>query len=450
MSRELYKKLTQAQGKKFEDPLEVFDDIKSAYHQIIQSYLEPSPLRKSVWLSEYIGGEVWLKLESLNPTGSFKVRGALNALSEFTKVSPTDKAHKRKVCAASAGNHAQGVAYAAQKLNCEAHIFLPKYAPLVKRDATEKLGAKLYLVGETLEDAFEAAIQFSEKEDAFFLHAFNNYDIILGQATCAYEMFLQFQQTKSADKKKFFDEIIPSSSYISPDYFICGVGGGGLAAGCALLLAALKAKTKIIGVEQESYNSALKSMQSKKQTPIEKSKSTIADGIAVGLIGNLNYDYMVKYLEKITTVNDDSIVKSILTLCEREHLVSEGAGAVAVAEILQNPSYYAGKTVVACISGGNIDPQLLTRVIARGLHITGRVLRVSVCVSDKPGGLKSLLQRVAEMGGNVLDLVHDRTYSEVSVGDVDVELSLETLNSEHQYSLIEGLEEGGFKPRVRH
>ena len=131
---------------------------------------------------------------------------------------------------------------------------------------------------------------------------------------------------------------------------------------------------------------------------------------------------MIKYLEKITLVDDDSIVKSILTLCEREHLVSEGAGAVAVAEIMKNPKYYFGKTVVACVSGGNIEPQLLTRVIARGLHITGRVLRVCVCVSDKPGGLRKLLQFIAEMEGNVLDLIHDRTYSEVSVGDVDVEV----------------------------
>ncbi len=247
----------------------------------------------------------------------------------------------------------------------------------------------------------------------------------------------------------YLTELSLNKNYVYPDYFICGVGGGGLAAGAGLLLSALESKTKVIGVEQEFFHSAQKSLQSKTQTPTERSKSTIADGIAVGLIGNLNYDYMVKYLEKVTTVDDDWIVKSILMLCERERLVSEGAGAVAVAEILKNPTYYSGKTVVACISGGNIDPQLLTRVIARGLHITGRVLRVCVCVNDKPGGLKKLFECIAGMGGNVLDLVHDRTYSEVSIGDVDVELSLETKNSEHQYSLIGGLEEAGFKPRVR-
>lgn len=450
MSNQLYKKLTEAQGKEFKDPAEILDDIKKTYHEKIQVYLEPSPLRKSIWLSELIGGEVWLKLESLNPNGSFKVRGALNALSELKKNVKVTAGEKLKVCAASAGNHAQGVAYAARELDCEAHIFLPKGAPLVKRDATEKLGAKLYLVGETLEEAFEAVLKFSEENNAHFLHAYNNYDVIIGQSTCAYEMLLQYQQTQPSKKISNLQELSLGNNYLCPDYFICSVGGGGLAAGAALLLNALKTKTKVIGVEQEFYNSALRSFQNKVQTPIQKSKPTIADGIAVGLIGNLNYDYMVKYLEKISAVDDDSIVKSILMLCEREHIVSEGAGAAAVAEIIKNANYYSGKTVVACVSGGNIDPQLLTRVIARGLHITGRVLRVCVCVSDKPGGLRKLLQFIAEMEGNVLDLIHDRTYSEVSVGDVDVELSLETRNSEHQYSLIEGLEEAGFKPRIRH
>lgn len=223
-----------------------------------------------------------------------------------------------------------------------------------------------------------------------------------------------------------------------------------MAAGSGLLLKALNLQTRVIGVQQEFYTSAQTSLQNKVQSPTSKSGSTIADGIAVGLIGNLNYDYMSKYLDRIASVEDDAIVKAILALCEREHIVSEGAGAAAVAEIMKNPKLYFGKTVVACVSGGNIDPQLLTRVIARGLHITGRVLRLSVCVSDKPGGLRRLLQHIADMEGNVLDLIHDRTYSAVSIGDVDVELSLETKNLEHQYILVEALEEAGFKPRVRH
>ncbi|APJ03564.1 pyridoxal-phosphate dependent enzyme [Silvanigrella aquatica] len=435
MSPELLKFLNFVEGKPFENPKELMDEIRDAYAAVVSQYMQRSPLRRSVWLSELTGGDIWLKLESLNPNGSFKVRGALYAISNIIKKHKGNK--KVKVCAASAGNHAQGVAFAAKHLGCEAHIFLPKNAPLVKRDATEKLGAKIYLHGENLEQAFEAAVTFAKKENAYLIHPYNNYDIIIGQASCAYEALIQLAEFS----KKPYGEL---------DYFVCSVGGGGLAAGAALVLKA-ESKGNVIGVEQEYYDSALKSFQNKSQTAINKPPhKTIADGIAVSLIGNLNYNYMTRYVENLSLVTDDSIVKAILGLFEQERLVAEGAGAAAVADILKRPDYYEGKTVVACVSGGNIDPQLMSRVITRGLNVTGRVLRVTVCVSDRPGGLKSLLECVAALEGNVLDLIHDRTYSEVSVGDVDVELSLETRNSEHQYSLLEKLEEAGFKPRMRH
>ncbi len=433
MKQELLKRLNLAEGKEFENPIDVIDEIRNAHTNIICKYMQPSPLRRSDWLSEITGGDIWLKLESLNPNGSFKVRGALNAVANIiTK----QKNKKVKVCAASAGNHAQGIAFAAKNLGCEAHIFLPKYAPLVKRDATEKLGAQIYLIGDNLEEAFEAALVFSEKENAHFIHAYNNYDIIIGQATCAYEALLQLSDIS----KTPFGEL---------DFFSCSVGGGGLAAGAGLVLKALT-KANVVGIEQEFYNSAIKSFKSKSQTASEKAPhATIADGIAVGMIGNLNYNYMTRFVENLSTVSDDTIVKAILGLCEQERILSEGAGAAAVADMLKRPDFYKGKRVISCISGGNIDPQLLTRVVTRGLNITGRVLRVSVCVSDRPGGLKRLLECVSSLEGNVVDLIHDRTYSEVSVGDVDVELSLETRNSEHQYSLLEKLEEAGFKPRMR-
>ncbi|KAB8033765.1 pyridoxal-phosphate dependent enzyme [Fluviispira multicolorata] len=436
MNPELLKRLNFVEGKKFENPSEVIEEIRDAHKNIICKYMQPSPLRKSDWLSEITGGEVWLKLESLNPNGSFKVRGALNAVSNIIKNNQSNNSKIINVCAASAGNHAQGVAFAAKNLGCEAHIFLPKFAPLVKRDATEKLGAKIYLIGNNLEEAFEAALAFSEKENAHFIHAFNNYDIIIGQATCAYEALLQLSDLS----KTPFGEL---------DFFTCSVGGGGLAAGAALVLKALTS-ANIVGIEQEYYDSAIKSFKYKSQTASSIAPhATIADGIAVGMIGNLNYNYMTRFVENLSTVSDDSIVKAILGLCEQERILSEGAGAAAVADILKRPDFYKGKRVIACVSGGNIDPQLLTRVVTRGLNITGRVLRVSVCVSDRPGGLKRLLECVSALEGNVLDLIHDRTYSEVSVGDVDVELSLETRNSEHQYSLLEKLEEAGFKPRMR-
>lgn len=436
MSPEFLKLLNLVEGRSFENPLELMDEIRQAYQSVIRKFLHPSPLRRSAWLSEVTGGDIWLKLESLNPNGSFKVRGALYAIYNLMQKNK-DNNSTVKVCAASAGNHAQGIAFAAKNLGCEAHIFLPKTAPLVKRDATAKLGASIYLEGVNLEEATEAAIAFAQSENAHFIHAYNNYDIIIGQATCTLEALEQFAE-------------ITNSPYGELDYFVCSVGGGGLAAGASLVL---KAETQgnVIGVEQEFYNSAVKSFQNKIQTPIQKPPAgTIADGIAVGLIGNLNYSYMTRYVQNLALVTDDYIVQAILGLCEQERLLAEGAGAAAVADILKRPDFYSGKKVIACVSGGNIDPQLLTRVITRGLNITDRVLRVSVCVSDRPGGLKRLLECVAALEGNVLDLIHDRTYSEVSVGDVDVELSLETRNSEHQYILLEKLEEAGFKPRRRH
>lgn len=435
MSPEFLKLLNLVEGKNFENPTELMGEIRHAYHDVIRKFLYHSPLRRSQWLSHLTGGDIWLKLESLNPNGSFKVRGALYAIHNLIDKNKGNKA--LKICAASAGNHAQGIAFAAKNLGCEAHIFLPKTAPLVKRDATEKLGAKLYLEGGNLEEATEAALTFAKNEKAHFIHAYNNYDIIIGQASCALEALEQYAE-------------ITKSPYGDIDYFICSVGGGGLAAGVALVLKA-ETKANVIGVEQEYYNSAVKSFQNKSQTPIQKpTHGTIADGIAVGLIGNLNYSYMTRYVQNLSLVTDDYIVQAILGLCEQERLLAEGAGAAVIADILKRPDFYEGKKVIACVSGGNIDPQLLTRVITRGLNITDRVLRVSVCVSDRPGGLKKLLECVASLEGNVLDLIHDRTYSEVSVGDVDVELSLETRNSEHQYSLLEKLEEAGFKPRRRH
>ena len=428
--------LHHAKEKKFSSQEDLFSEIENIYKNIILNYLKPSPLKKSYWLSDILKGNVYLKLESLNPNGSFKVRGGLNAVKKLMEMHP---GKHLKICAASAGNHAQGVAFAAKELGCEAHIFLPTFAPLVKRDATEKLGAKIYLIGNNIEEAAEAALEFAQKEKAHFIHPFNNSDIILGQATCAYEAYEQWENIFFKENKK-----------TDLDYYVCSVGGGGFIAGAGLFFHShpQQLKTKIIGVEQEYYTTAMESLKSKKEVSVKpKLKTTIADGIAVGSVGNLTLKYMTPYIEKIHSVTDDAIVRAVLALCEREHIIAEGAGAAAIAHVLQNLDYFYGKNTIICISGGNIDPQLLTRVIARGLTLTDRVLRVTASVSDKPGGLKKLLETVAELGGNVLDLIHDRTYSEVRIGDVDVELSLETRHEEHQRILIHKLEEAGFKPR---
>lgn len=402
----------------------------------VQSYMKPSPLRHSSWLSEEIGAPVWLKLECLNPNGSFKVRGALSAIHR--RMQARDAAlGPMKVCAASAGNHAQGVALAARLMGCEAHIFLPKRTPLVKRAATERLGAKVYLVGDVLEEAFDAALEFSRKEGAEFLHAFNDFDVVAGQATCAVEVLKQFA------------EECPGVPLSELD-IVCCVGGGGLAAGAGLAFK-LAGAGRVFGAEQEFFDSASRSLHEKKRLPVTHSgKNTIADGIAVGLIGNVNFAILSETLERMLLVSDDDLVAALLGLVEREHVVAEAAGAAAIAALRKNPALFAGRHVVLTVSGGNIDPQMLSRVITRGLGVTGRMLRLTARISDRPGQLKALLEKIAGVDANVLEVYHDRTYAQVNVGDVDVELALETRGFEHQYELLGVLEAAGFKPKIRH
>jgi threonine dehydratase len=403
---------------------------------IVRKYMRPSPLRYSEWLSGELGVPVWLKLECLNPNGSFKVRGALVAIANRLARHDSSKGPFR-VCAASAGNHAQGVALAAKLMGCEAHIFLPRRTPLVKRAATEKLGAKVYLAGDVLEEAFEAAVKFGVEQKAEFLHAFNDFDVILGQATCAVEILEQFV-VECPD--------VPLSQL---DFVGC-VGGGGLVSGAGLQFR-LAGAGRVFGAEQEFFDSAARSLQEKQRLPVSHAgKSTIADGIAVRLIGNVNYEVMSRTVERVMLVSDDELTAALLGLVECEHVVAEAAGSAAIAAVRKNGRLFEGRHLVLTVSGGNIDPQLLSRVITRGLGVTGRMLRLTARIGDRPGQLKVLLEKIASVDANVLEVYHDRTYAQVTVGDVEVELALETRGFEHQYELLEVLEEAGFKPKIRH
>ncbi len=402
----------------------------------VRRYMHASPLRYSNWLSDELGLPVWLKLECLNPNGSFKVRGAIVAIANRLARHDTSKGPFR-VCAASAGNHAQGVALAAKLMGCEAHIFLPKRTPLVKRSATEKLGAKVYLVGDVLEEAFEAALKFSAQENAEFIHAYNDFDVVLGQATCAVEVLEQYAAE------------CPNVPLSQLD-FVCCVGGGGLVSGAGLAFK-LAGAGRVYGAEQEFFDSAARSLHEKQRLPVTHAgKTTIADGIAVRLIGNVNYEIMNRTLERIMLVSDDDLTAALLGLVECEHVVAEAAGAAAIAAARKNGGTFEGRHVVLTVSGGNIDPQLLSRVITRGLGVTGRMLRLTARIGDRPGQLKFLLEKIASIDANVLEVYHDRTYAQVSVGDVEVELALETRGFEHQYELLEVLEEAGFSPKIRH
>ncbi|NBO38449.1 pyridoxal-phosphate dependent enzyme [bacterium] len=435
MTPELARVLGEAAMPDLSDTQALKDRIAEAT-AIVHKYMHPSPMRYSTWLSEELGMPVWLKLECLNPNGSFKVRGALSAIHQRLQTHDASKG-PLKVCAASAGNHAQGVALAAKLMGCEAHIFLPKRTPLVKRSATERLGASVYLVGDVLEDAFEAALEFAKTQGAEFLHAFNDFDVVVGQATCAVEVLEQFAQE------------CPNVPLSDVD-FICCVGGGGLAAGAGLVFKLFGAG-KVYGAEQEFFDSAARSLHEHKRLPVTHfGKNTIADGIAVGLIGNVNFSILSQTLERMLLVSDDDIVAALLGLVEREHVVAEAAGAAALAAARKNPGLFTGRHLVLSVSGGNIDPQMLSRVITRGLGVTGRMIRLTARISDRPGQLKTLLEKIASVDANVLEVYHDRTYAQVNVGDVEVELALETRGFEHQYELLEVLEEAGFGPRIRH
>jgi len=321
--------------------------IEHIYHTVIQNYLQPTPLQKSEWLSKLAEGEIYLKLECDNPNGSFKVRGALNALSNLYKQHQINNPGQiMKVAAASAGNHAQGVAFAAKQLGCEAHIFLPKHASKVKRIATEKLGANVYLTGASIEDAFECAKEFCERENAYFIHPYNDENIIFGQATCALEAHRQLNA--------------------EPDYFVCSIGGGGLAAGaCYYFKEQLNAKTHVVGVEQEVYNSAFVSLQQHQLSPMSTPQSvpTIADGVAIKKIGELTFQHMSNSIEHIVTVSEQEIYDAIAKIYTHENIVVEGAGAMPVAALLKNIDQYKNTTTILCLSGRNIDLDLFQKVL---------------------------------------------------------------------------------------
>jgi threonine dehydratase len=431
VSPELEKMLTKAALLPLQEPEELKAQLLAA-KETVAKVLSPSPFQRSHWLSEKLKSDVWLKYDNLTPNGSFKVRGAVNAIAKRLA-----KRGGEKFCvvAASAGNHAQGVAFAAAKLGLEAHIFLPKRAPLVKREATARLGAKVYTVGETLEESFEAALEFASQREAEFVHAFNDVDVIYGQGVCLLECFDQFEHFTGKSRNEI-------------SHFVCSLGGGGLVAGATLAMN-LFGSGEVIGVEQEVFDSAVQTLRNFKQSPLEtKPTTTLADGIAVQLVGNLAVQSLLHFNNRLFTVSEDEIAAAILCIIERERVVVEGAGAAAVAGLLKHPNSFEGKTVVVSLSGGNIDPQMLARVIGKGLGLTGRMTRIVAKLSDRPGGLAHLLQNLAEVGANVLEIHHDRTYSKVNVGSVEVEIALETRDFSHQYEVLQALGEAGFACRI--
>ncbi len=364
------------------------------------------------------GVDLYLKTENLQITGSFKVRGAYYKMTCLS-----DEEKKRGVIACSAGNHAQGVALAAQKNGIKAVICLPDGAPISKVEATKSYGAEVCLVEGVYDDAYQKALQLRDEKGYTFIHPFDDEDVIAGQGTIALELIEQLPKIDAV--------IIP-------------IGGGGLISGMAYTLKTINPRIKVYGVQAAGAPS-MKNAVSHGQIEELSSVSTIADGIAVKKPGEHTYALCQKYVDEIVTVSDDEISAAILALMEQHKLVTEGAGAVAVAAAMFHKVDLKGKKTVCLLSGGNIDVTILSRVIKRGLLMSGRSCQLMIELMDKPGQLKNVSRIIADLGGNVTSVHHERANEGSDVNGCFLRILLETRNYEHIAQIKQALTDYGFK-----
>lgn len=376
-----------------------------------------TPMETSRWLSEVVGGPVSLKCENLQRTGSFKARGAYVRIAGLTEAERAGG-----VVAASAGNHAQGVALAAQRLGIAATVFMPEGAPIPKEEATRGYGADVRFAGAHLEDALEAADAFAEETGATLIHPFDHPDIVAGQATCGLEILDQVPEVRTV--------LVPT-------------GGGGLLAGIALAVKATRPDVRVIGVQAGGAAAWPDSLAAGSPQALA-TMTTMADGIAVGRPGDITFEMVRDLVDDIVTVSEESLSGALLSLVERAKMVVEPAGAAAVAALLDDPSRFE-TPAVAVLSGGNIDPLLLGKVIRHGLAAGGRYLYLRVCIKDRPGGLAALLADVSESGANVLEVAHERTSPTLAIDEVEVRIQLETRGVPHAREVADLLRERGYR-----
>lgn len=398
------------------------EDIVKA-QELLSGIIRRTPLQTSRTFSGLAGTNLFLKLECLQVTGSFKVRGA------FVKISRLS--HKQTgygVIAASAGNHAQGVAYAAMIKKIACTIVMPENASPAKVAATRSYGAKVIRRGTNYDDAWEATQQIAKSEGSTIVHAFDDPDVIAGQGTIGLELL----------------EDLPDV-----DRIYVPIGGGGLAAGVAIAVKSRKPNVKIIGVESTAFP-AMKESLAKGSLQCTKHGYSIADGIAVKQPGELTHQIVSKYLDDIVLIDDTSIVKTMFLMMERAKLVVEPAGAASLAYLLSNGSYVGSRKdkVVTILSGGNVDMYLLGQIVAKGLMQMGRLLKIFILLPDKPGALKSVVDGIAELSVNIVEVEHDRLSAHIPAGTAGVYLSLELENEKHAHRLIEFLKQKGIEFKV--
>jgi threonine dehydratase len=374
-------------------------------------------MEESRWLSSVVGGQVLLKCENLQRTGSFKIRGAYVRMS---RLSAEERA--RGVVAASAGNHAQGVALAAQMLGIKATVFMPEGAPIPKLNATKGYGAEVIFHGAILDEALAHAIEYAEQTGAVLIHPFDHVDIVAGQATVGLEILEQAPDAASV--------LVPT-------------GGGGLIAGTALAIKAVRPDVRVIGVQAEGAAAYPGSLAAGAPVALE-SMSTMADGIAVACPGVVPFAEITAHVDDVITVSEESISQALVLLLERAKMVVEPAGAVGVAAVLDHPDAFP-TPAVAVLSGGNVDPLLLAKLVRHGMASAGRYLNIRVRIPDRPGGLARLLGELADEGANVLEVVHERTSVSLSVDEAEVHVQLETRGPEHAEAVLARLREHGYE-----
>lgn len=392
-------------------------DIHAARERI-RSTIYLSPCAYSATISRMSGAHVYLKLDNLQMTGSFKERGALHRLLTLTPAERTNG-----VIAASAGNHGLAVAFHAQQLGIQATIVMPRFAPLIKVSSARRYGAEVILAGLDFDEALAEARRLQSERNSLFISAFNDPAVIAGQGTLGLELLEQVSN---------FDAVV------------IPVGGGGLSGGVAVALKESGFRGQVIGVQSERVPGMKAALEAGAPMPIQRA-STIADGIAVRRVGEHTLPLAQQYIDTIVTVGEAEIARAILLLLESEKTVVEGAAATSLAALLNRPLGLSGKTVILVISGGNIDMNVISRVIEKGLVQEGRLTRISLIIPDRPGALARVSTLVADQGANILEIIHTRGFSRAEIGESEITLTLETSGDEHITQVLNELRTAGYQ-----
>jgi len=391
-------------------------DVLAARERLRGSIYE-SPCPHSIMLSALTGQQVYLKLENLQMTGSFKERGALNRIALLT---PEQAA--RGVIAASAGNHAQGVAYHATRRGIRALIVMPLTTPLVKVTATRNFGAEVLLHGASYDEAYLEAVRLCDEQQLTFIHPFDDPAVMAGQGAIGLELLEQVPQLEAV--------VVP-------------IGGGGLIGGIACAIKESRPQVRVVGVQTTRLPSMQAAIQAHHPVTVDPA-TTIADGIAVRRAGDLTFPLVERYVDEIVTVEEDEIASAILMLLEREKTLAEGAGAAALAALLQHRTSLHGAHTAVLVCGGNIDVTLLSRIIERGLVQDGRLVRLRIVLLDKPGALHELTRLIAAQRANIVDTLHNRAYYGVNLGDTVIDITMETRGPQHVAELLAALTAEGY------